>query len=87
MNMAKTPEYSQRAVKNYLKKFDRCAVNLPKGTADKIRATGESVNSFINRLVAEELERLEKTGTDQPQKVDNQEPAEPIPPDFVPPFN
>lgn len=85
--MAKTPEYSQRAVKNYLKKFDRCAVNLPKGTADKIRATGESVNSFINRLVLTELERLEKAETDQPQKNGNQEAAEPIPPDFVPPFN
>lgn len=30
--MAKTPEYTKKAIQNYNNKFDRIAVNLPKGT-------------------------------------------------------
>lgn len=41
--------------------FDRVSVTLPKGCKDRIKAAtgGESVNGFINRLVAAELERIE----------------------------
>jgi hypothetical protein len=43
----------------YIKeKFDRVSVTLPKGTKERITATGESVNGFINRLVAEALEGI-----------------------------
>lgn len=41
-------------------KYDRQTVTLPKGTKEKIMKTGESVNGFINRIVSEELKRLEK---------------------------
>lgn len=40
--------------------FDRVSVALPKGTKDRITATGESINSFINAAVASRLEELEK---------------------------
>ena len=44
---------------DYIKKnFDRVSVTLPKGTKERIAATGESVNGFINRLVAEALEGI-----------------------------
>lgn len=56
----KTPEYTKKAIAAYQKKFDRVAVNLPPGTAEKIRSTGESVNGLVNRLVAEYLENIEK---------------------------
>lgn len=57
----KVPEYTRRAQERYAQKFDNVSVKLPKGTAEKIRETGESVNAFINRLVAAELEKI--TGT------------------------
>lgn len=40
--------------------FDRVSVTLPKGTKERITATGESVNGFIKRLVLDELQKLEK---------------------------
>lgn len=42
------------------KNYDRVNLLLPKGTKDQIKATGESVNGFINRLVKAELERIKE---------------------------
>ena len=58
--VAKTPEYTKRAIQNYNNKFDRVAVNLPKGTKDKIKElTGKSCNAYISELVIKDLENLE----------------------------
>lgn len=58
---ANTPEYTRRAIKKYNDKFDRIAVNLPKGTKDRIKdLTGLSCNKYISTLVLEDLEKLEK---------------------------
>ena len=47
---------------DYIKSaFDRVSVTLPKGTKEKITASGESVNGFINRLVKEYFESQENT--------------------------
>jgi hypothetical protein len=40
--------------------YDRVSVTLPKGTKDRILATGESVNGFISRMVAQELSKVNK---------------------------
>ena len=37
--------------------YDRVSVTLPKGTKDRIQATGESINGFISRLVEQELQK------------------------------
>lgn len=37
-------------------KYDRISITLPKGTKEMILAKGESLNGYINRLVAEDLE-------------------------------
>ena len=60
--MGKVPEYNLRAIKKYNNKFDRVAVNLPKGTKDKIKELtgGESCNKYIARLVIQDIERLER---------------------------
>lgn len=43
---------------NYIKgNFDRVSVTLPKGTKERIKEKGETVNSFINRVVKKELEK------------------------------
>jgi hypothetical protein len=58
--MGKTPEYTKKAINNYNAKFDRIAVNLPKGTKERIKGlTGQSCNAYISSLVIAELERLE----------------------------
>lgn len=60
--MATTPEYTKKAINKYNAKFDRIAVNLPKGTKERIKnLTGESCNAFVSALVLKELERLESS--------------------------
>ena len=43
--------------------FDRVSVALPKGTKERIKATGSSINNYIVALVIEDLERREKDHT------------------------
>lgn len=58
----KTLQKQYKRQNEYIKgAFDRVSVTLPKGTKERIRsATSESINGFINRLISEELSRLEK---------------------------
>lgn len=39
--------------------YDRVSITLPKGTKDRIKATGETINAYISRIVLEDLERME----------------------------
>lgn len=39
--------------------YDRVSVTLPKGTKDRVKALGLSMNGYINKLVLDDLERLE----------------------------
>ena len=56
-----TAEYTKKAINKYNAKFDRVAVNLPKGTKERIKAAGgKSANDFINKVVLEYLEEVEK---------------------------
>nr|DAK62591.1 MAG TPA: hypothetical protein [Caudoviricetes sp.]DAQ32234.1 MAG TPA: hypothetical protein [Caudoviricetes sp.] len=58
--MAKTPEYTKKAIQNYNNKFDRIAVNLPKGTKNRIKVlTGKSCNAYVSELVVKDLDSLE----------------------------
>lgn len=55
----------QRAVARYeTKAYDKTLIRLPKGRLDEIRAhiepTGESLNGFIGRAIAETIERDSK---------------------------
>lgn len=41
---------------DYIKNnFERVSVTLPKGTKDKIKKTGQTVNGFINKVVLDNL--------------------------------
>lgn len=46
--------------------YDRVSVTLPKGTKDRIKALGLTVNGIINDLVLAELERLECGKSSEP---------------------
>lgn len=51
----------QAATKRYeAKAYDSIHLLLPKGTKDRIKATGDSVNGFITKAVIERLETLER---------------------------
>ena len=45
---------------------DRISAILPKGTTERIKALGLSINGFINDLVLAELERLERDKSSEP---------------------
>ncbi len=38
-------------------KYDRVSITLPKGTKERIKAKGETVNGYITRLVIADLEQ------------------------------
>lgn len=41
---------------DYIKNnFERVSVTLPKGTKEKIKRTGQTVNGFINKVVLDNL--------------------------------
>ncbi len=41
--------------------YDKVLVRFPKGTKERIQATGNSMNGYIVKCVLENLEKLEKT--------------------------
>ena len=46
--------------------YDRVSATLPKGTTERIKALGLSINGFINDLVLAELERLDRDKSSDP---------------------
>lgn len=60
--MAKVSKAQQACVNRYIDKaYDRINLTVPKGCKDKIKAhagsMGESVNSYINRLIQEDMKK------------------------------
>ena len=39
------------------KAYDHITIAVPKGTKDAIQATGSTINGYINKLIADDLER------------------------------
>ncbi len=64
----------QQYVTNYVKKnYYRVSVTLPKDYKNRLKAAGvKSVNGYINKLVAADLERLE-TLPPEPEEVEPDE--------------
>ena len=42
------------------KAYDHITIAAPKGTKDAIQASGQSVNGYINKLIAADLERRQR---------------------------
>lgn len=53
---------NEKAKENY----DRISVMLPKGTKDRIQAQGLTINGFVNQLVLDKLDELEKNNNKCP---------------------
>ena len=70
MNDSKVSAAQARATAKWEKNnYDRSLIRFPKGTQDRIKATGESINGFVNRLV--------KAALDGPQPVQEAQPQPP----------
>lgn len=59
----KQKERIQRQNQRARDSWDLVSCRLPKGTTDRIKSHGETVNGFINRLVLGELERMDAANT------------------------
>lgn len=53
-------EAQKRAIRKYEETVDRINCRFPKGTKERITATGASLNAFIIEAVLEKLERESK---------------------------
>ncbi len=70
--MGKVPDYNLRAINKYNAKFDRIAVNLPKGTKERIKElTGKSCNAYLSELALADLDRLENLGVKEQPQAEN----------------
>lgn len=66
-------EAQKRIVKQYKRQneyikgnYDRVSATLPKGTTERIKAQGKTVNGYINELVLADLEKLESSKVSEP---------------------
>lgn len=52
----KTKSYVRRAQNNYLQKFDRVNLRLPKGSAEIIKEkVGKSINTYLVELIRKDM--------------------------------
>ena len=52
----------KRATAKYEKEaYDKVLVRFPKGTKERIQATGESINGYIVKSVLDNLKKVEKS--------------------------
>ena len=59
--MASTSAARLAANKRYNNKaYDHITIAAPKGTKDAIQATGQTINGYINKLIADDLERQKR---------------------------
>ena len=68
MNDSKVSAAQARATAKWEKNnYDRSLIRFPKGTQERIKATGESINGFVNRLVKAALDGPQPVQAPQPQ--------------------
>lgn len=66
--MAKTPEYTKKAVSNYRSKYDLAQIRLPKGTRDRAEKNNISINDIAVSAVLAYLDGLESKTENLPQE-------------------
>ena len=68
--MAKTPEYTKKAVSNYRSKYDLAQIGLPKGTRDRADKNNISINDIAVSAVLAYLDALERMTDNLPQETE-----------------
>lgn len=69
--MAKTPEYTKKAVSNYRSKYDLAQIRLPKGTRDRAYKNNVSINDIAVSAILAYLDALERKTENLPQEPEN----------------
>lgn len=74
--MAKTPEYTRRAVDNYRKSKDFIQIQLPAGTKAEFESLiNRKAAGYISEMVLQKLEELKNESEDQDTEPDQPEPV------------
>ena len=68
--MAKTPEYTKKAVSNYRSKHDLAQIRSPKGTRDSGDKNNISINDIAVSAVLAYLDALERKTDNLPQETE-----------------
>ncbi|MBO7713958.1 MAG: hypothetical protein J6S85_10340 [Methanobrevibacter sp.] len=63
----KTAAQQRATAKWESENYEKILLRVPKGTKEKLNATGESLNGFINKAI---LERLDQISTDPDTKTE-----------------
>ena len=71
--MAKTAEYTRRAVDNYRAKFDTAQIRLPKGTRERAKAANVNINDIAVSAVLAYLDDLERKAEELPNAEKEQD--------------
>ena len=75
--MAKTPEYTRRAVDNYRKSKDFIQIQLPAGTKSELESIiNRKAAGYISEMVLQKLEELKSESEDQDTEPDQSGPVE-----------
>lgn len=71
--MAKTADYTRRAVDNYRAKFDTAQIRLPKGTRERAKAANANINDIAVSAVLAYLDDLERKAEELPNAEKEQD--------------
>ena len=73
--MSETKDYTRRAVRNYQNKFDYVNVRFSAGTKERIQAAaqGRSMSEFISDIIYQQLDMIEGSTADPPNKASNKQ--------------
>lgn len=66
--MARTADYTRKAINNYRSKFDLVQIRLPKGTKDRAAESDININDIAVSAVLAYLDTLESKAENLPQE-------------------
>lgn len=69
--MARTADYTRKAINNYRSKFDLVQIRLPRGTKDRAAEADININDIAVSAVLAYLDALESQAENLPQEPEN----------------
>lgn len=71
--MARTADYTRKAINNYRSKFDLVQIRLPRGTKDRAAEADININDIAVSAVLAYLDALERQAENLPQESEKTE--------------
>ena len=69
--MARTADYTRKAINNYRSKFDLVQIRLPRGTKDRAAEADININDIAVSAVLAYLDALERQAENLPKEPEN----------------